>query len=90
MSANRRLTEPRETAPLPRLSSEGNRDHERPGGTKPRVDTASRFIEGNIPILGPRVAASRRAQLGSATIKVEDPDKALRELGGLLGFDLIA
>ena len=27
--------------------------------------------------------------LGMATIKVDDPDAALRELGALLGFDLI-
>ena len=29
-------------------------------------------------------------ELGMATIKVDDPEQALRELGGLLGLDLIA
>ena len=29
-------------------------------------------------------------ELGMATIKVDDPDTALRELGALLGFDLLA
>ena len=29
-------------------------------------------------------------ELGMATIKVDDPEQALRELGALLGLDLIA
>ena len=29
-------------------------------------------------------------ELGMATIKVDDPDQALRELGALLGFDLVS
>jgi len=29
-------------------------------------------------------------QLGMATIKVDDPEQALRELGALLGLDLVS
>jgi epoxide hydrolase-like predicted phosphatase len=37
--------------------------------------------------IGRNLKAAR--ELGMATIKVEDPDQALRELSSLLGFDLI-